>query len=177
MLIRRVRDGDWEACLEVELSYETEYAWQMESLEQNREQGARFREVRLPRKLRIRHPIPEASQIQNWKAAEEFLVAIEHRQIIGFIGVRQDLIEHQVRVVDFGVTTEYRRQGVGTSLLRRSAEWCVRQRISHLVLPCPLKAHPAIQFANKHRFNFGGFQEDYWPDHEVALLFYQRLRP
>jgi GNAT superfamily N-acetyltransferase len=162
--------------LEIDLSYETEYAWQMDTVERTHEWNASFRKVHLPRRLRMEHPIPETGRIKHWAAADQVLLAIEHREVIGLIAVSLDLIQHQARISDLGVTTNYRRQGVGTSLLKRATEWCRRQRVSQLVLPCPLKAEPAIQFAIKHRFNVGGFQEDYWPGHEVALFFYQRFR-
>jgi GNAT superfamily N-acetyltransferase len=176
LLIRRVRDGDWDACLEIDLSYETEYAWQMDTAERTSEWSANFRKVHLPRRLRIEHPIPEAYRIKHWTAADQILIAIDHREVIGLIAINLDLIEHQARISDLGVASDHRRQGVGTALLNRATEWCLRQRATQLVLPCPLKAEPAIQFATQQRFNFGGFQEDYWPDHEVALFFYQRLR-
>lgn len=176
MLIRRVRDGDWEVCLAIDLSYETEYAWQMETAERSDEWRISFRKVHLPRRLRIDHPIPEGARVKHWSAAGQSWIAMERREVIGLIAVDLDLIEHQARIVDFGVTAGHRRNGVGTALWERAAEWCLRQRVTQLVLPCPLKAEPAIQFAIQNRFKFGGFQDDYWPGHEVALLFYQRLR-
>lgn len=176
MLIRRVRDSDWEACAAVDLSYETEYAWQMDTTERTNEWNAGFRRVHLPRRLRMEHPIPEDNRIAHWEAAEQCWIALEHREVIGLIAVNLDLIGHQARISDLGVASDQRRQGVGTALLGRATEWCRRQRIPQLVLPCPLKAEPAIRFAIKHRFNFAGFQDDYWPGHEVAILFYQRLR-
>ena len=176
MLIRRVRDGDWEACLAVDLSYKTEYAWQMETPGHSDEWGAHFRKVHLPRRLRMEHPIPEECRVKHWAASDQFWVAAEHRDVIGLIAIDLDLTRHQARISDLGVDADHRRQGVGTALLQRATQWCVRHRIPQLVLSCPLKAEPAIQFAAHHRFNFGGFQEDYWPGHEVALFFYQRLR-
>jgi GNAT superfamily N-acetyltransferase len=176
LLIRRVRDGEWDACLTIDLSYETEYAWQMDTTERSEEWGISFRKVHLPRRLRMEHPIPESCRIQHWSASDQCWIAVEHREVIGLIAVSLDLVDHQARISDLGVAFEDRRQGVGTALLERAMEWCNRYRIPQLVLPCPLKAEPAIQFALHHRFNFGGFQDHYWPGHEVALLFYQRLR-
>ena len=176
MLIRRVRDSDWEACEAVDFSYESEHAWQMETAERSAEWSVTFRKVHLPRRLRMAYPIPERCRLKHWQAAEQCWVAIEHRDVIGLIAVNLDLTDHQARISDLGVSVGHRREGVGTALLRRAIEWCLRHRIPQLVLPCPLKAEPAIQFATHHRFNVGGFQDDYWPGHEVAILFYQRLR-
>ncbi len=33
MLIRNVRDGDWESCLGIDLSYETDTAWLMDDVQ------------------------------------------------------------------------------------------------------------------------------------------------
>ncbi len=176
MLIRKVREGNWDTCLTLDLSYETEYAWQMDTVERSEEWGISFRRVHLPRRLRIEHPIPKDMRIKHWAAADQSWIAVEHREVIGLIAVNLDLTEHQARISDLGVAADSRRRGVGTALLERAIEWCLRRRIPQLVLPCPLKAEPAIQFAIQNRFNFGGFQDDYWPGHEVALLFYQRIR-
>lgn len=176
MLVRTVRDEDWEACLNVDLSYETDSAWQMDEHQSLGEWRISFREIRLPRTLRIRPSAPDERLMKSWQKRDSFWVAIEHREIIGYLGLDLDLARHQARITDLAVAPEHRRQGVATALLERATEWCLRQRVEQLVLVCPLKAFPAISFAMKHRFGFCGFQDAYWPGQEVALFFRQRLR-
>lgn len=176
MLIRNPRDDDWQACLELDRSYETEMAWQMDEHQTGGEWQVAFREIRLPRSLRIQPATLDQNQIKSWQGRDKFWVAVEHREVIGYISLDIDPGRDQAQVMEIAVATEYRRQGIGTHLLQRSIEWCGRQHISQLVLVCPLKAHPGINFALKHRFAFCGFQDAYWPGQEVALFFRQRIR-
>lgn len=176
MLVRAIRDDDWEGCLEIDTSYETEFAWQMDEVHSGKEWHVSFREIHLPRTLRIESGVSSEHLLKSWQNRDQFWVAIEHREIIGYLGLDVDMARYQARVMDLAVAPEHRRQGAASRLLARATEWCQRQHIYQLILMCPLKAHPAISFANKHRFAFCGFQDSYWPGQEVALFFRQRVR-
>ncbi|MDF1512558.1 MAG: GNAT family N-acetyltransferase [Anaerolineae bacterium] len=177
MIIRGARETDWEACLELDLSYETEATWQMEVVPGSNVRGMAFREIRLPRKQKVAHPMSFiATPLKCWQSRDKFWVAVEKREVIGYIGVRLETIHNQVRITELGVAPEFRRKGIATALLKTAAEWCIRQHVDQIVLECPIKAHPAISFALKHRFVFCGFQESYWSGQEVGLFFRQRLR-
>jgi ribosomal protein S18 acetylase RimI-like enzyme len=176
LLIRVARDDDWEECLNLDLSYETEATWQMEVLPDGNVWGMSFREIHLPRTLRVEHPLASASPLKSWKSRDKFFVGVEDRKVVGYIGVRLELVHRQMRITDLAVAPQYRRKGFATELLRRAAEYCARLPVDQIILECPLKAYPAISFALKHRFVFCGFQENYWPGQEVGLFFRQRLR-
>lgn len=176
MLVRVARDEDWEGCLAVDLSYETEFAWQMDEHHSGKEWQVSFREIHLPRVLRIKTTTTDESQLKSWQNRDQFWVAVDHREVIGYLGLDIDLAQYQARVTDLAVRSDHRRQGVATEILARATEWCLRQHIQQLILVCPLKAHPAISFALNQHFTFCGFQDGYWPGQEVALFFRQRLR-
>jgi ribosomal protein S18 acetylase RimI-like enzyme len=177
LLIRIARESeDWQACLDMDLSYETDSAWQTVALPDGNVWGMSFREIRLPRKQHVEHPLAMSSPLKSWKSRDKFWVAVEKREIVGFIGVRLELEHHQIRITELAVTPQFRRKGIATELLRRAAEWCADQPVDQIILECPSKAHPAISFALKHHFVFCGFQDNYWPGQEVGLFFRQRLR-
>ena len=176
MLVRAVRDGDWEGCSAVDTSYQTEYAWQMDELHSGGEWRISFREIHLPRILRIQPIIANDNLVKSWQSRDQFWIALEHREVIGYLGLVIDMARYQARITDIAVTPEYRRKGTASAMLARATEWCLRQHIHQLIFVCPLKAHPAISFAQKHRFAFCGFQDSYWPGQEVALFFRQRMR-
>ena len=177
MLIRIAREAeDWQECMDLDISYETDSAWQMEAPSGNNVWGMTFREIHLPRRQRVEHPLALYSPIKSWKSRDQFWVAVEKRKVVGFIGVRLELTHHQMRITDLAITPQYRRKGFATELLQRAAEWSARYPVDQVILECPLKAHPAISFALKHRFVFCGFQESYWPGQEVGLFFRQRIR-
>ncbi len=82
MLIRVVREEDWEACLDLDLSYETESAWQMEVLPGGNVWGMSFREIHLPRKQRVEHPLALADPLKSWQSRDNFWVAVEKRVVV-----------------------------------------------------------------------------------------------
>ncbi|HOT92174.1 MAG TPA: GNAT family N-acetyltransferase [Anaerolineae bacterium] len=176
MRIRAAREEDWKACLELNITYETESAWQMEALRDEGEWGARFREVRLPRRQRITPPISPEARVKGWAHSDAFWVAVEQRAIWGYLALRLAAERSEARITDLAVGEAYRRHGVATALLEQALEWCGRKEVEYLILECPLKAQPAIGFAAKHRFVFCGFQDAYWPGQEVALFFRKRVR-
>ncbi len=176
MLVRIARDDDWEACLGIDLSYETDSAWQMDNRQGGGEWRVSFREIRLPRTLRIQPPPPDDSSLKTWQRRDAFWVAIEHRKVSGYLGLDIDPARHQAQITDLVVAPEERRRGMATALLERATEWCLRQHVNQIVLISSLKAYPAIAFALKHRFLFCGFQDAYWPGQEVAVFFRQRIR-
>ncbi len=176
MLIRAVRDGDWESCLSIDLAYETDIAWQMEESQDAGGWHVSFREIRLPRTLHIQPPVPEDGALKGWQNRDSFWVAVEQRGVVGYLGLDVDPARHHAQIVDLAVAPQFRRQGVASALLDRAVEGCLRQRVQQVVLVCPLRAYPALNFALKHRFAFCGFQDAYWPGQEVALFFRLRVR-
>jgi GNAT superfamily N-acetyltransferase len=176
VLVRIARDDDWESCLGIDLSYETDASWQMDTRQEGGEWRMSFREIHLPRTLRIQPPPPDESSLKAWQRRDAFWVAIEHRKISGYLGLDVDQARRQAQITDLVVAPEERRHGMATALLARATEWCLRQHVNQLVLVSSLKAYPAIAFALKQRFVFCGFQDAYWPGQEVALFFRQRIR-
>ena len=176
MRIRTVRESDLKACLLLDATYETESAWQMEELHTEGEWSVHFREVRLPRKQELGHPLPPDKRSKAWERCDAFWVAVEGRNVIGYLVLTLGPGRGEARITDVVVGNDDRRSGVGTALLEQALEWCVRKSVEHLILECPLKAQPAIGFALKHRFVFCGYQDAYWPGQEVALFFQMRVR-
>lgn len=176
VLVRTVRDGDWESCLGIDLSYETDAAWQMDEIQDAGEWHVSFREIRLPRTLRIQPAAADEGMLKSWQSRDSFWVAVEHREVVGYLGLDVDHARHHAQIVDLAVSPHFRRQGVATALLDRAMEWCLRFRVQQVVLVCPLRAYPGLSFALKHRFAFCGFQDAYWPGQEVALFFRLRVR-
>jgi len=174
--IRSTRSDDWERCLELDASYETEIAWQMEEIRRNNTWSVRFREVRLPRKQRMQPMIAAKDRLLAWDRCDGFWVAAERMRIHGYIGIRLEPQNRQARIVDLVVAAPFRRRGIGGLLLDKATSWIARKNVDQLILECQLKAEPSIAFAREHGFSMCGFQDSYWPDQEVALFFRKRLR-
>jgi len=177
MHIRSARTDDMQACLAVDLSYETEYAWQIQEERRDKEWQVSFREVRLPRAQRITPHVNPEDHLKVWERCDGFWVVTEKTQILGYLTLRLEPDHAQARLIDLAVDAAYRRQGLGTQLLNHAIAWLARQgEMDQVVLECPPKAHPAISFALKQGFTLCGFQDSYWPGQELGLFFRKRLR-
>jgi ribosomal protein S18 acetylase RimI-like enzyme len=65
----------------------------------------------------------------------------------------------------------YRRQGFGSRLIKAARRWALEQNLLQLMLEIQTKNHPAISFAQKHGFQFCGYNERYYPNGDIALFF------
>ncbi len=177
MRIRAARTDDLQACLAVDLSYETDSAWQIQEERRDKEWQVHFREIRLPRTQRITPHVNAEEHLKVWERCDGFWVATERTQILGYVTLRLEPDHGQVRLIDLAVDAAHRREGIGTELLNHAIAWVLRQPgIEQMVLECSPKAAPAISFALKHGFTLCGFQDAYWPGQELGLFFRKRLR-
>jgi GNAT superfamily N-acetyltransferase len=174
--IRSTRSDDWERCLALDASYETDIAWQMEETRRQNVWSVRFREVRLPRTQRIQPVVAAKDRLLAWERCDGFWVAAERTRIRGYIGVRLEAQSQQARIVDLVVDVPFRRRGIGAELLEKAISWALRKSMTQILLECRLKAQPSIAFAQKHGFTMCGFQDSYWPAQEVGLFLRKRLR-
>jgi ribosomal protein S18 acetylase RimI-like enzyme len=115
-------------------------------------------------------------QVAAWEHCDGFWVAVERLKVWGYLGLTLEHAQQQARIVDLAVAANRRRQGIASSLLNHATRWLERKEIAQLRLNCPLKAQPIQAFAQHHGFSLCGFQETYWPDQEIDLLFRKRLR-
>lgn len=138
--------------------------------------STQFREVRLPRKQTVTPTFMLESRVQAWERCDAFWVATEQRTILGYLGLSVAWDRIQAHIVDMGVTTTHRRQGIAAALLQQATEWSLRHQFPYLVMACPLKAQPAIKLALNQHFSFCGFQDAYWAEQTTALFFHKRIR-
>ena len=174
--IRSVRNGDWPKCLALDASYETEIAWQLQEKQKPKEWGFHFREVQLPRKQTLNPPRTPEKIIPAWEKRANFWIAAERLQVRGYLGLELALERHTAQITELVVDREERRKQIGSALLRQAALWSLRKGVARLILAAPLKAQPALAFAQQHGFAPCGFQDNYWPNQEAALFFCKCIR-
>jgi ribosomal protein S18 acetylase RimI-like enzyme len=73
------------------------------------------------------------------------------------------------------IEQRYRRQGLGSKLLKAAIQWAVERDIRQITLEAQTKNYPAISFAQKHGFQFCGYNERYYPNGDIALFFSRYL--
>ncbi len=176
MHIRAVRKNDWPKCLALDASYETEIAWQLQERQRAKEWGMYFREVQLPRKQTLNLILPPEELVPAWEKRDNFWIAAERLKVCGYLGLELALARRTAYITDLVVDREQRRQQIGSTLLNHAIRWSLRKGIEQLILASPLKAQPALAFAQQQGFTPCGFQDNYWPKQEAALLFCKRIR-
>ena len=170
MEIRLADLSDLNACLAIEDTFETEYVWQME--EQNRPGSidVSFRLTRLPRPMRVSNIISRDELIENYQNGGTLLVA-DDEGVRGYIDIRAHAWNQILYINNLAITASYRRKGVGTRLMRAALDWGRQQKLRAAILDTSTKNYPAICFYQKQGFTFCGFNDQLYPNRDIALFF------
>jgi GNAT superfamily N-acetyltransferase len=167
---------DLEPCSKLDASYLTDRVWQMDTRQEKGTVTTTFREVRLPRDIRVEYPRRGADLLAGWERRDGFLVAHEGVQIRGYVALTAQA-EHGIAWVgDLIVGREWRRQGIGTALLRAAGHWAREEGLVRMVVEVPTKNYPAISFCQARGLTFCGYNDHFWPSQDIALFFGQSLR-
>jgi ribosomal protein S18 acetylase RimI-like enzyme len=119
--IRAATPDDLSACLAFDLSYETDYVWQVDV--RGDESGAiaiGLRTARLPRLMRVTYPRTESllSAALAWESATgAFMVAEKGGALRGYAILRFVRERDAAQIAELGVDAAARRQKIGTALL------------------------------------------------------------
>lgn len=133
--------------------------------------GVVFREIRLPRSVRLEYPRTLASMADTWLEKDLFLVAAMEDQLVGFVTLAADRETRTARIADLVVTEKLRRQGIGTALVFACHEWSSRQKLRRMMLEMQAKNHAGINMARKLGYDFCGFNDHYFANHDIAVFF------
>lgn len=174
--VRPATGDDIETILALELGYQSDYVWQMDFSENERQKNISFREVRLPRPIRVSPPRSKQRLADNWQQRDLFIVAEREAQVVGFLAIDSTTLDKVGRVADFGVHAALRQHGIGTALLASAMAWCQQVSIQRLIIETQSKNHPAIAFCRKHGFVFCGYNDRYYPNQDIAIFFGRTLR-
>ncbi|MEW6716169.1 MAG: GNAT family N-acetyltransferase [Chloroflexota bacterium] len=174
--VRPAISTDVQWLIAMDHSYTTEYVWQMEEEVDNSQVTVTFREVRLPRSVRVGYPRRTAKLEDDWQQRSALLVAVLEGMVVGYASLMEGVAPESVWVTDLAVVSAQRRRGVGTALLLASQKWAEQMKKKRLVLEMQSKNHPAIRLAQKLGYEFCGFSDHYYPNQDIALFFSRLLR-
>jgi len=171
--IRPAVAADIPVLIELDHDFSTDHVWQMELQDEHEPDqiGVYFHKVRLPRSVRVEYPRPVRSLVEDWARLSALLVALLENQPIGFAGLVLDHSTKATWVTDLVVDRPIRRQGIASALLLAAAEWAATMDSRTLVLEMQPKNHPAIQLASKLGFEFCGYNDLFYPNHEIGIFF------
>lgn len=176
MHIRRAANlVDLNQCLALDDSFETEYVWQMEERSHADQITLGFRLMHLPRPMRVSHIVSRDELSGNFFGGGILFVA-DDGAICGFIDVTESEWNQVAYINNFAIAPAYRRKGLGTRLMQAALEWARKQKLRVAMLDTSTKDYPAISFYQKHGFVFCGFNDQLYPNRDIALIFALSLR-
>lgn len=156
--------------------YSSDYVWQMDIQAEENQTSVVFREVRLPRSVRVEYPRQTKVLADDWTERAAVLIARLEAQPIGYISLLRDIAPATIWVSDIVVERRLRRQGIGSALVLAAQEWARKQGIARMVLEMQPKNHAAIRMAEKLGFVFCGYNDRFYANHDIALFFGKPLR-
>ena len=175
MEIRLANLGDLNACMKMDDSFETEYVWQMEQRVTPGDINTNFHLARLPRPMKVSGIIARDDVVYNFQHGGTLFVA-DDGAVRGFIDVTESIWNQAACINNLLVAPAYRRKGVGALLMRAALDWGRQKKLRAAILDTSTKNHQAICFYQKHGFAFCGFNDQLYPNRDIALLLALSLR-
>lgn len=173
---------DIPALVALEHNYVSDYVWQMEinhtehGLGESSQVQVGFREIHLPRSVRVEYPRPAQGLSEDWQQRSGLLVALHENEPVGYASVMLGVAPLTAWITDLVVKRRLRRQGIGSALLIGVQAWGVHHDCRNLVLEMQSKNYPAIKLAEKLGLDFCGYNDRYYANHDIALFFATSLR-
>ena len=172
--VRPLELADLPVLMDIAHSYHTDHVWQMDFENSEDDVAVRFREIKLPRSMKVEYPRSVEVFTETWKEKAVVLVAESEEEPIGYLAVAQSNVPGVSQVTDFSVLRRMRRNGIGSALVRGALVWLEQNSGTQLILEMQSKNYPAICLANKLGFEFCGYNDRYYSNQDIALFFAKR---
>jgi GNAT superfamily N-acetyltransferase len=169
--IRPAVAADLPAMLAIEHIYSSDYVWQMEVQTEENQVAVTFREVRLPRAVRVEYPRSTQVLAEEWTRRSAFLAAVLGGEVVGYACIDLNLAPLTAWVTDLAVQRRLRRQGIGSALVLAAQDWGAEHHCRRLVLEMQPKNYPAIRMAQKLGLDLSGYNDHYYLNFDTALFF------
>jgi len=174
--IRPVLPADIPELIALDHSYSSDFAWQMEIQSGESGIGVNFHEIRLPRSARVEYPRHPGALAEDWKHRDGLLVSVLEAEVVGYVSMMLNIAPVTTWVTDLVVMRRLRQQGIGSTLALAAQEWGLAKGTRRIVLEIPPKNYPGIRLAQKLGFDFCGYNDRYYANHDIALFFAKSLR-
>lgn len=169
--IRAATTNDIQACTELDASYTTTYVWQMQLRQQERSINITFDCVRLPRPMSVSLPSANKNLSQDSSQASFIYTACYAQEVIGYMQGDISPDGHQFILHQLLIHQAVRRQGLGNMLLRAARRIALHHHCHQIKLMLQTKNDPAIQFAQQAGFVYAGYDEKFYHNGDIALIF------
>jgi GNAT superfamily N-acetyltransferase len=174
--IRTAVSSDIQRLMELDHSYSTDFVWQMALQTAAPTIEIAFREVRLPRPMRVAYPRRIERLADEWTDRSLLLVGAADDRIAGYLSLAPAPAPEAQWITDLVIDPPFRRQGLGRRLLSEAIGWARARAQARLFFEMQSKNHPAIQLAQKMGFTFSGYSDFFYPNEDISLFFSFDLR-
>ncbi len=174
--VRPAIASDIPLLMDIDHNYTTEHVWQMEINTEEHQVGVNFRQIHLPRSVRVEYPRPASRLADEWTDRSGILVAILEEETVGYAALMLGIAPVTTWVSDLAVARRFRRQGIGSTLVLAAQEWAEHNHTRRIILEMQPKNYAAIQLAKKLGFDFCGYNDRYYANHDIGLFFSKALR-
>lgn len=174
--IRQAISSDIPRLIAFDHSYSTDHVWQMSLQTGPPAVEVAFRQVRLPRPMRVGYPRRVERLAEEW--TERYLVLVGEAEEIsaGYLALAPAPAPEAVWVTDLVVDAPFRRQGLARALLGEAIGWSRPRGAARLFLEMQSKNYPGIALAQKMGFVFSGYSDFFYPNEDISLFFSHDLR-
>jgi GNAT superfamily N-acetyltransferase len=160
----------------LEHHFQTQRVWQMERAISDGQIRIQFREISLPRSIRVDYPHQTNLVHGDHSSYSVLLAAILNNSPVGYITVWEQLASGAAWIRDLVVREKNRRQGIGSALIFAGQEWASRKRYKRMIIEMQSKNYPGIQLARKLGFEFCGYNDNYFDNQDIAILFSKPIK-
>ena len=180
--IRPPTSADIPKLVEIDHDYVSDHVWQMEVQQDSGPKPTdlrveiSFRQLKLPRSVRVAYPRPNSELSNDWKDRSCLLVAALRGEVVGYASMMLTIAPHTSWMTDLVVMRRLRRQGIGSALVLAGQDWARHRRCDRIVLEMQPKNYPAICMAQKLGYDLCGYNDHYFPNHDIALFFSKAIR-
>lgn len=174
--VRPALTTDYSVLAEIDHTGMSEYVWQMDRSFDVGQLGVSFREIRLPRSIRIEYPHHRDQILESWKKSAGVLMAVLAGEPVGYVSISDQPVPRAAWVTDLAVSERHRRQGIASALLLSAQNWASQRRLRRIILEMQSKNNAAVRLALKLGYEFCGYNDQFYANQDIALFFSHPLR-
>jgi ribosomal protein S18 acetylase RimI-like enzyme len=160
----------------IEHTYETLYTWQMDRTINESQVMVNFREIHLPRPVRVDYPRPLDFLGGEGMQQSVILVALLNASPVGYMRIKEEQEPRTAWVKDLAVRKDARRQGIASVLLLSAQDWATQRNLKRVVIETQSRNVAAIRMIAKLGYEFCGYNDHYYASQDIALFFAHYLR-